>query len=78
MPINHSIFGKRMQKEAEIELLRATIDDCVSFLTFWKVYEPNRSEHAGDAFIAITELERECRERWVWLIENDEDLTIPF
>jgi hypothetical protein len=67
-----------MKKDEEIEKLLVTIDECVQFLKFWKVNIAHRVESAEDAFVAITELERECRVRLNYLTDDDDDDIIPF
>jgi len=78
MVVQHSIFGKDMEKNDEIQELLATIDRCRKFLLFWKVYVAHRTEPAEVALLAISELERECRVRLDWLTLDDEEEIIPF
>ncbi len=47
----------------EVVFLNHMLVECHSFLQGWKVMTGDRTEEAADAFIAVTELEKEIRER---------------
>lgn len=64
--------------DEEVEELHIVIDECVAFLSYWKVYVGQRSEAAEDAFVAISELENAARRRLDYLNVIDEQEELPF
>ncbi len=52
-----------MNDVEHMEFLNGAIHDCHTFLQKWKVLITDRGVATEDAFIAITELEKEIRER---------------
>jgi hypothetical protein len=62
----------------EIEFLTVILHECHAFLQTWKVYIGNRETPTEDALLAITELERQVRERRSELAERVNMDIVPF
>jgi len=72
---------KNMSKEqarAEIEFLTECIHEAHTFLQKWKEYIGHRSEEAEDAFVGVTEMEIELRERRKYLAHAITEDVVPF
>ncbi len=64
--------------EDELLFLQQMMHDCHTFLQKWKVMLGNRTETIEDAFVAITELEKEVREARDALVKTIGVDVVPF
>ncbi len=62
----------------EIEFLTERLHDIHVFLQKWKFYIGDRDEAADTAFIAVTELEMDMRERREYLAHAITEEIVPF
>ncbi len=69
---------RKMSEKEEAEFLKTRLHECVMFLMKWKVTRGHRTETVEDAFVAITELERNIRLRISVLARILNEEIIPF
>ncbi len=67
-----------MNEMEELKHLSVVNEECTAFLSRWYVYIGHRTEAAEDAFVAITELQREVVQRIDELLASLNRVTIPF
>ncbi len=69
---------KNITPVAKELLMRETLRDCQAFLVKWDPTAGHRSEAMEDAFVAITELERETRQDLDAFLNPDRQQSFPF
>ncbi len=58
-----NMVTRKMSDREELEYQKDTIEECIIFLKKWDVMKGRRTETVEDALIAITELEKNTRQR---------------